>query len=146
MIRVYTHLTVPRWPDLSHSNGNLSNFHSPSRLIHGIPFSKPALLLSLSTCVLHVFLGRRRLFFPFTSNANSFLKTCPSSLLNTCPYHLTPFGLCHLNHRLLQSQHLHYVLSPLSPSVLHHTLLSPLLSQSFSKLICHFIFPQTNKE
>ena len=54
-------------------------------------FSKPTLLLSFFTCVFHVFFGRPCFLFPFTSNSNTFLKTCPSSLLNTCPYHLTPF-------------------------------------------------------
>ena len=55
-------------------------------------FFKPTLLLSFSTCDLHVFLGRPRFLFPFTLNSNAFLKTWPSSLLNTCPYHLTPFA------------------------------------------------------
>ena len=55
-------------------------------------FSKPMLLLSFSTCVFHVFFGCPRFLLPFTSNSNSFLRTCPSSLLNTCPYHLTPFA------------------------------------------------------
>ena len=50
--------------------------------------SKPTLLLSFSTCVFHVFFGRPRFLLPFTSNSNAFLKTCPSSLLNTCPYHI----------------------------------------------------------
>ena len=53
-------------------------------------FTKPTLLLS-STCVFHVFFGHPRFLLPFTSNSNVFLKTCPSSLLNTCPY-LTPFA------------------------------------------------------
>ena len=56
-------------------------------------FSKPTLLLSFSTFVFHVFFGRPHFLLPFTSNSNAFLKTCPSSLLNTCPYHLTPFAL-----------------------------------------------------
>ena len=51
-------------------------------------FFKPTLLLSFSTCIFHVFLGRPRFLFPFTLNSNTFLKTCPSSLLNTCPYGL----------------------------------------------------------
>ena len=55
-------------------------------------FFKPTLLLPLSTCIFHVFLGRPHFLFPFTSNSNTFLKTCPSSLLNICPYHLTPFA------------------------------------------------------
>ena len=55
-------------------------------------FSKPELLLSFSTCVFHVFFGPPRFLLPYTLNCNTFLKTCPSSLLNTCPYHLTPFA------------------------------------------------------
>ena len=55
-------------------------------------FSKPTLLLSFSTCIFHVFFGHPRFLLPFTSNSNTFLKTYPSSLLNTCPYHLTPFA------------------------------------------------------
>ena len=54
-------------------------------------FSKPTLLLSFSTCVFHIFFGRPCFLLPFTSNSNAFLKTCPSSLLNTCLYHLAPF-------------------------------------------------------
>ena len=50
-------------------------------------FSKPTLLLSFSTCVFHVFFGHSCFLLPFTSNSIAFLKTCPSSLLNTCPYH-----------------------------------------------------------
>ena len=76
----------------THSDSNLSNSHSPPRSIHGISFSKPTLLLSFSICVFHVFFGCPRFLLPFTSSSNAFLKTCPSSLLNTCPYHLTPFA------------------------------------------------------
>ena len=54
--------------------------------------SKPPLLLFFSTCVFHVFFGCPRFLLPFTSNYNAFLKTSPSSHLNTCPYHLTPFA------------------------------------------------------
>ena len=64
-------------------------------------FSKPTLLLSFSTCVFHLFFGRPRFLLHFTSNSNTFLITCPSSLLNTCPYHLTPFTW-HLNHCFLR--------------------------------------------
>ena len=85
LIRVY-----PRkwgWLDLPHSNFtptlHLTQFMASS-------FSKPTLLFSFSTCVFHVF-GRPHFFLPFTSNSNAFLKTCPSSLLNTCLYRLTPF-------------------------------------------------------
>ena len=90
LIRVY-----PRkrgWPDLPHSNSNLSNSHSPSRSIHGI------LLLETNTLALLLHLPLPRLLWSsslplaFTSNSNAFIKTCPSSLLNKCLYHLTPFA------------------------------------------------------
>ena len=55
-------------------------------------FSKPTLLLYFSTWVFHIFFGCPRFLLPFTSNSNVFLKTCPSSLLNTCPYHFTLFA------------------------------------------------------
>ena len=75
-------------------------------------FSKPTLLLSFSTCVFHVFFGHPRFLLPFTSNSNAFLRTCPSSLLNTCllPSQSICLCHCHLNHCFLQSQHLHQVL------------------------------------
>ena len=79
------------WPDLPTLTAispmptlHLARFKASS-------FSKITLLLSFSTCVFHVFFGRPCFLLPFTSNSNAFLKTCPSSLLNTCPYHLTPF-------------------------------------------------------
>ena len=46
-------------------------------------FSKPTFLLFFSTCVFDVFFGHPCFLLPFTSNFNAFLKTCPSSLLNT---------------------------------------------------------------
>ena len=69
---------------------------SPTPPIHlawliGSSFSKPTLLLSFSTCVFPVFFGQPRFVLPFNSDSNAFLKTCPSSLFNTCSYHLTPF-------------------------------------------------------
>ena len=60
-------------------------------------FSKPSLLLSFSTCVFHVFFGCPRFLLPFNSNSNAFLKTCPSSLLNKCLCHLTPFAFAICN-------------------------------------------------
>ena len=53
-------------------------------------FSKPTLLLSFSTCIFNVFFCSPHFLLSFTSNSNAFLQTSPSSLLNTCPYHLTP--------------------------------------------------------
>ena len=55
-------------------------------------FSNPTLLPFFSTYVFHVFFGHPRFLLPFTSNSNAFLRKCPSSLLNICPYHLTPFA------------------------------------------------------
>ena len=99
-------------------------------------FSKPTLLLSFSTYVYHVFFGRPRFLLALTSNSDAFPRTCPSSLLNTCPFHLTPFDFAiwtavSFNPNIS-------IRSSFSPPVLHHTLLSPLLSQSFLKLPSHF--------
>ena len=55
-------------------------------------FFKPMLLLSFSTCVFHIFFGSPRFLLPLTSNSNTFLRTCPSTLLNTCLYNLTPLA------------------------------------------------------
>ena len=84
LIRVYPH--KEGWPDLPHSNSNLSNYHSPSQFMVS-SFSKPIPLLS-STCIFYVFFGRPCFLLLFTSNSNAFLKTCPSSLLNKCKHHL----------------------------------------------------------
>ena len=54
LIRVY--LRKPGWPDLSNSNSNFSNSHSPSRSIHGI------LLLQTNTLALLLHLRLPRLF------------------------------------------------------------------------------------
>ena len=68
---------------------------SPSPTLHltrfkASSFSKPTLLLS--SCIFLIFFDHSCFLLPFTSNSNTFLKTCPSSLLNTCRYHLTPFA------------------------------------------------------
>ena len=78
--RIYLTLTAISHPPTLH----LAWFKAPS-------FSKQTLLLSFSTCIFHVFFGRPHFLLPFTSNSNAFLKTCPSSLLNTCLYH-TPLA------------------------------------------------------
>ena len=78
-VLILVYLRKQGWPDLPHSNSNLSNSHSPSCSIQGIlPLQTNTLALSLSTCTFHVFLGRPQLFLPFTSNSNAFLKTYPS--------------------------------------------------------------------
>ena len=78
LIQIYPY--KGRWPDLPHSNSSLSNSHSPSRLIHGILLQTSTRALAL---LLHLCLPR--LLW-------SSLLPLPSSLLNTCPYHLTPFA------------------------------------------------------
>ena len=107
-----TATAISRTPTL-----HLARFKSSS-------LSKPTLLLSLSTCVFLVFLGRPRLILPFISNYNAFLRTCPSSLLNTCPYHLTPFAFAIWNTVSFNPNISVRSSVIFSPSVLHHTLLS----------------------
>ena len=82
------------WPDLPHSGSNLSNSHSPSHSIQCILLlqtNTPALLLHL-----HFPCLPQSSSLPFSLhfklNSNAFLKTCPSSLFNTCLYHLTPLA------------------------------------------------------
>ena len=97
-------------------------------------FSKPTLLLSFSTCTFHVFFGYPGFLLPLTSNSKAFLRTCPSSLLNTCrtiSLHL-PLPSEPLFRSILTSPSGN--LFSFSPSVLHHTLLSPLLSRSSSSV------------
>ena len=80
------------WPDLLHSNSNLSNSHCPSRSIHGILLLQTdtlALLLYLPLpCLLWLSLLPLSLHFKL----QCFSQNMPSSLLNTCPYNLTPFA------------------------------------------------------
>ena len=91
LIRVYP--CKRGWPDLPHFNSNLSNSHSLSRSIQGI------LLFQTNTFSLLLYLRLPRLIWssslPLVLHFKTpmlFLKTCPSSLLNTCLYHLTPFA------------------------------------------------------
>ena len=123
------------WPDLPHFNSNLSNSHSSSCLIHGTLFLQTntlALLLQLRL-PRHLWLSSLPLALLFKLQC----KTCPLSLLNTCQYHLTPFALP--SEPPFPSIPISIRSSVLfSPSVLHHTLLLPLLSRSFSKLPFHF--------
>ena len=132
-------LVYPRkwgWPDLPHSGSNLSNSHSPccsTQCILLLQNNTAALLLHLH---FPFFLGRPRFLFPCTSNSNVFFITYPSSLLNTCLYHITPFTFEPLFPSIPTSP-----LGPLSsfsPSVLHNKLLLPGLSWSFSKFPSHF--------
>ena len=100
-------------------------------------FSNPTLLLSFSTCLFHFFFGCPRFLLPFTSNCNASENAHhPSSThARTISLHL-PLPSEPLFPSILTSP-----LGPLSsssPSVLHHTLLSPLFSRSFLKLPSHF--------
>ena len=54
---------------------------------------KPIFSVSSSTCFLQVFFDHPRFLFPITSRFRATLKTLSSSLLSTCPYHLTPFAV-----------------------------------------------------
>ena len=56
-------------------------------------FFKPIFSVSSSTYFFQVFFGRPRFLLPVTSRFRATLKTLLSSLLSTCPYHLTPFAV-----------------------------------------------------
>ena len=56
-------------------------------------FFKPIFSVSSSTCFFQVFFGRPHFLLPVTSRFRATLKTLSSSLLSTCPYHLTPFAV-----------------------------------------------------
>ena len=56
-------------------------------------FFKPIFSVSSSTCFFQVFFGHPRFLLPVTSRFRATLKTLSSSLLSTCPYHLTPFAV-----------------------------------------------------
>ena len=120
------------WPDLPHSTSNLS----PCRSIHCISLFKPTLLLSFSTCDLHVFLGRPCFLFPFTSNSNlPFSKHAHHPSLTsarTISLHL-PLPSAPLFSSIPTSPL--GLRSSFSPSVSHQTLLSPSLFRFFSKLV-----------
>ena len=90
LIRVYS--CNLGWPDLPHSNSNLSNSHSPSCSIHGI------LLLQTKTFAL---VPHLRLPRPLWSSSlplvlhfklQRFSQNMPIIPPKTCPYHLTSFA------------------------------------------------------
>ena len=62
---------------------------------------KPLFSVSSSTCFFQVFFGRPRFLLPLTSRSRAILKTLPSSLLSTCPHHLTPFTVANWSTGLL---------------------------------------------
>ena len=80
------------WPDLPHPNSNLSNSHYPSHSIQGILLLQTnTLALLLHLCLPHL-LWSSLLALALHFKLQCFSQTCPSSLLNTCPYHLSPFA------------------------------------------------------
>ena len=75
-------------------------------------FFKP-ISVSSSTCFFQVFFGRPRFLLPLTSRFRATLKTLSSSLLSTCPYHLTPFAVANRSNSFFQPQHNHLFFSRL---------------------------------
>ena len=88
---------VRRWPDAPHSFSNRSHSLSPSRAICSFLHPQSNLLYILLDLFLHVCFCRPRFRGPFTSNIIAFFKMLSSSLLTTCPCHLTPFALAILS-------------------------------------------------
>ena len=104
LIRVYP--CKQGWPDLPHSNSNLSNSHFPSHMIHGI------LLLQTNTVpLLHLHLPHllwsSSLPLALHFKLQWFSQNMPISPLQNMPIASHFIRLCHLNHCFLQSQHLH---------------------------------------
>ena len=64
-------------------------------------------------CLFQVFFGRPRFLLPLSLRSRATLKTLSSSLLSTCPYHLTPFTVANRS-SFLQPQHVHLFFSRLS--------------------------------
>ena len=56
-------------------------------------FFKPIFSVFSSTCFFQVFFGHPCFLLPLTLRFRATLKTLSSSLLSTCPYHLTPFAV-----------------------------------------------------
>ena len=69
--------------------------HTPSLHLSRLRASsfKPIFSVSSSTCFFEVFFGHPRFLLPLTSRFRATLKTLSSSLLSTCPHHLTPFAV-----------------------------------------------------
>ena len=90
-------------------------------LFQASSFFKPTLLLSISTCIFHVFFDHPPFLLPFTSNSNAFLKTCSSSL-NTSHAHTISLYSPLPSESLFPSIPTSPLgpLSSFSPSVLHH--------------------------
>ena len=68
--------------------------HTPSLHLSRLRTSSfKSISVSSSTCFFQVFFGHPRFLLPLTSRSRATLKTLPSFLLSTCPYHLTPFAV-----------------------------------------------------
>ena len=78
LIRVYP--CKQGWPDLPHSNSNLSNSHSPSRSIHGILFLQTNTLALLLQLRLPRLLWSSSLPLALHFESQRFSQTGPSSL------------------------------------------------------------------
>ena len=78
---------VQKWPDLPHSFCNFS--HSVPPLVS----SQSILLLQTNLLCLLFHLLLPGLLRSSSLSLASHLKTLSSSLLSTCPYHLTPFAV-----------------------------------------------------
>ena len=77
-------------------------------------FFKPIFSVSSSTCFFQVFCGRLHFLLPLTSRFRATLKTLSSSLLSTCPCHLTPFAVANRFIISFHPQHVHLFFSCLS--------------------------------
>ena len=81
------------YQSLPHSPHFFCNcLHFFTLLDSGHPPSNPIFSVS-STCFFQVFFGHLRFLLPLTLRCRTTLKTLSSSLLSTCPYHLTPFAV-----------------------------------------------------
>ena len=70
-----------------------SGFFSWREAPHSLNHCSQSLSPSCPICsLLHVCFGLPRFRFSFTSSINALFGTPSSSLLTTCPYHLTPFA------------------------------------------------------
>ena len=85
----------------------------------------PIFFIFFSTCFFHVCFGHPRFRGPFTSNIIAFFKMLSSSLLTTCPYHLTPFALAILFKFPSDPAFSSAPQYSFYPLVLLHTLISP---------------------
>ena len=96
-IYVHSVLVVHETQRLSNCyDSDRSHTFPPSRLICSFLNLPPDFTLS-STCLLHVIFGRSRFRCLFTPSIIAFFSILSSSILITCPYHLTPFAFAILS-------------------------------------------------